>query len=258
MSVLGSEPIALMAKWVEGTVVAQQAWTERLFSLRVEADIGSFEAGQFARMALPVAGEWVARPYSFVNAPREKPHEFCYNLVTDGPLSPRLAKLEPRDVVFFAPAAAGNFVLGEIPDADNLWLIATGTGIGPLLSMLKSEAPWKRFRNVILVHAVRHANELIYSETIGAIRTRHPDSFRAVSFVSREKRAGSLTGRIPQAIATERLERAAGVDLSPGSSQVMLCGNPEMVSDVVDVLKTRGMKRHRRREPGHVSVEAYW
>ena len=247
-----------MPKWIEGTVVAQQAWTEWLYSVKVDCDLGSFEAGQFAKLALPVSGELVSRPYSFVNAPREKPYEFCYNLVAEGPLSPRLARLEPMDVVFFAPGASGNFVLGEIPDADHLWLIATGTGIGPYLSMLKTEAPWKRFRKVILVHAVRHAKELIYRDAIEAVRAAHKDAFRTVSFVSRERHAGSLAGRIPDAIATEGLERAAGLELSARSSQVMLCGNPDMVTDVVDVLKARGMKRHRRREPGHVSVEPYW
>jgi len=247
-----------MAKWIEGTVVAQQAWTETLFSLRVDCDLGSFEAGQFAKLALPVASELVSRPYSFVNAPREKPYEFCYNLVAEGPLSPRLARLEPMDVVFFAPGASGSFVLGEVPDADHLWLIGTGTGIGPYLSMLRTEAPWKRFRKVILVRAVRHAKELIYGEAIAAIRAAHKDEFRTVSLVSRERHAGALSGRIPEGIASEALERAAGVELSARSSQVMLCGNPDMVTDVVEVLKTRGMKRHRRREPGHVSVEPYW
>ncbi len=247
-----------MPKWIEGTVVAQQAWTEWLYSLQVDCELGSFEAGQFAKLALPVAGALVSRPYSFVNAPREKPLEFCYNLVAEGPLSPRLARLEPMDVVFFSPGASGNFLLGEIPEAEHLWLIATGTGIGPYLSMLRTEAPWKRFRKVILVHAVRHAKELIYRDAIELIRKGHPDGFQTVAFVSRERHAGSLPGRIPQAIATEALERAAGAELSAGSSQVMLCGNPDMITDVVDVLKARGMKRHRRREPGHISVEPYW
>lgn len=247
-----------MPKWIEGTVVAQHAWSEGLYSLKVDCELGSFEAGQFAKLALPVAGELVSRPYSFVSPPREKPYEFCYNLVPEGPLSTRLARLEPMDVVFFAAGASGNFVLGEIPDAENLWLIATGTGIGPYLSMLRTEAPWKRFRKVILVHAVRHAKDLIYRDLIEGIRARHPDALRTVSFVSRERHAGALEGRIPEAIANEALERAAGVELSAGAAQVMLCGNPDMVTDVVDVLKARGMKRHRRREPGHVSVEPYW
>ncbi len=247
-----------MGKWIEGTVVGQQAWSEGLYSLKVDCEIGTFEAGQFAKLALPVAGQLVSRPYTFVNAPREKPYEFCYNAVADGPLSTRLARLETMDVVFFAPGASGNFVLSEIPDAENLWLIATGTGIAPYLSMLRTEAPWKRFRKVVLVRAVRHAKDLIYRDLIEGIRERHPGELRTVAFVSRERHGGALPGRIPEAIASEALERAAGVELSARTAQVMLCGNPDMVTDVVDVLKGRGMKRHRRREPGHVSVEPYW
>jgi ferredoxin--NADP+ reductase len=247
-----------MAKWVEGTVVGQKQWTERLFSLQVDADIGSFEPGQWVKLALPVAREFVARPYSFVNPPGGRPHEFYYNPVPEGHLTTRLARLESMDVVFLSPAASGLFTLSEVPDAECLWLIATGTGLGPFLSMLRCDTPWQRFREVVLVHAVRHAADLTYRDAIEAVRSQHRDRFRAVSFVSREKHPGALAGRVPEAIADERLERAAGATLSPRSAQVMLCGNPEMVMDVTEALKARGLKRHRHREPGHVAVEPYW
>lgn len=247
-----------MGKWIEGTVVGQKRWTDHLYSLQVDAEIGSFGPGQWTKLALPVGGEFVARAYSFVNASRERPHEFFYNTVPEGHLSPRLARLEPMDVVFLAPAASGLFTLDEVPDAEVLWLIATGTGLGPYLSMLRSDALWDRFRKAVLVHAVRRAADLAYRDVVAAIAARHGERFRAVSFVSREQHAGALAGRIPEAIGDERLERAAGVPLAPETSQVMLCGNPDMVMDATDALKARGLKRHRHRDPGHVAVEPYW
>jgi ferredoxin--NADP+ reductase len=84
-----------MGKWIEGTVIGQKQWTDRLFSLQVDAEVGAFEPGQWTKLALPVGGEFIARPYSFVNAPKDRPHEFYYNTVPEGHLSPRLARLEP-------------------------------------------------------------------------------------------------------------------------------------------------------------------
>src|SRR6266853_1395693 len=247
-----------MQKWLDGTVVNQKRWTETLFTLQVEADIARFEAGQFAKLALAVEGEMVARPYSFVNAPRERPHEFYYVTLPDGPLTQRLSKLEAKDTIYLAPRPAGFLVLSEIPEGENLWLISTGTGIGPLLSILKSEGPWQRFKQVVLVHAVRHAEELTYRDSLSQLLSEHGERMRVVSFVSRENKPGTLQGRMPLAIEEGRLEAAAGVALSAKTSQVMICGNPEMVRDTSEALARRGMKKHRRREPGHIAVENYW
>src|SRR5713101_2218890 len=92
-----------MQKWVEGTVVNQKRWTETLYTLQVEADVARFEAGQFAKLALAAEGEMVARPYSFVNAPNERPHEFYYVTLPDGPLTQRLRKLQAGDAIYLAP-----------------------------------------------------------------------------------------------------------------------------------------------------------
>jgi len=247
-----------MSKWLEGRVVGQKRWTDRLYSLQVAAPLGRFEAGQFTKLALDVGGERFARPYSLVNAPGFEPQEFYYNVVAAGPLSPRLAALAAGDAVFVAPNVAGFLVLAEVPDAENLWLIATGTGLGPFLSILRTEALWKRFRRVTLVHATRTAAEQTYGELLEAVGAARGEQFRRVAFVSREKAPGTLEGRVPAAIGDGRLERAAGAELSAGRSHAMLCGNPAMVSDVTAALATRGMRKHRRRAPGHITVETYW
>ena len=239
--------------WLEAKVLENRHWTDALFSLRVEGPRLAFEAGQFVRIALDIDGERVARPFSFVNPPSDPRLEFYGIVLPEGPLSPRLARLAPGDSLFVASNPAGFLVLSELPDRDSLWLMSTGTGIAPFLSILRTEAPWKRFRNVVLVHAVRHAAELVYRETIGQMK-----DLRYVPFVSRESAPGALAGRIPAAVTDGRLEAAAGLRLAPETSQVMLCGNPDMLKDTTAALVARGLRKHRRRNPGHISVESFW
>jgi ferredoxin--NADP+ reductase len=247
-----------MSKWAEGSVVASRRWTERLYSLQVDANIARFQAGQFVKLALAVDGEMVARPYSFVNAPKERPHEFYYVLLPEGPLTPRLAKLEAGDAIYLSPQASGFLTLAEVPQGEHLWLLATGTALGPFLSILKTEAPWQRFKRVVLVHAVREARELSYQDQVHLLLAQHSGQFTFVPFVSREETDYALRGRIPEAIADGRLEARADIGFSPAVSQVMICGNPEMVTATVHTLQQRGLKKHRRRDPGQISVENYW
>ena len=248
-------------QWAKGTVIENRHWTETLFSLRVDAPRLSFEAGQFVRIALDMkegdAGSRVARPFSFVNPPADPVLEFYGIVVPEGPLSPRLARLAPGDALHVATNPAGFLVLSEVPEARSLWLISTGTGIAPFLSMLRTEAPWKRFEHVVLVHAVRYARELAYQELVREICLKRP-SLRYLSFVSRESHPASLAGRIPAALRDGRLERSAGLELSARSSHVMLCGNPDMLKDATAALAERGLRKHRRRNPGHISVESFW
>ena len=243
-------------KWLTGTVTENRHWTETLFSLRVEGARPRYEAGQFVRIALDTvegdAASRVARAFSLVNPPDDPVLEFYGVIVPEGPLSPRLAKLQPGDALYVAPNPAGFLVLSEVPDAETLWLVATGTGLAPFLSILRTATPWRRFKNVVLVHAARYASELTYGEVIRASAARY------VTFVSREPAPGSLAGRIPAAIADGRLEKAAGLPLAPQSSHVMLCGNPQMLRDATAALAARGMRKHRRRASGHITVESFW
>jgi ferredoxin--NADP+ reductase len=251
-----------MSKWVEGKVVGNRQWTDRLYSLQVAAPEVTFVAGQFARLALPAPPgskePMLGRPYSFVNPPQDSPHEFYFNVLPEGPLSPRLARLQGGAPVWLLDRANGFFTIAELPPADALWCLATGTGLGPYLSMLRTADPWERFERVVLVHAARYAADLSYGNVIAGISAARSGRFSFVRFVSREAHPGALQGRIPEAIVDGRLEAWTGVPLTAANAHAMLCGNPDMVRDTQAVLESRGMRRHRRREPGHFTVETYW
>lgn len=217
-----------------------------------------FRAGQFVKIGLEMGGDIVGRPYSLVNAPQEQTLEFYFSVIPEGPLSPRLATLAAGDRVLVAPHASGFLVLDEVPPANHLWLLSTGTGIGPFLSILKTADPWRRFQRVVLVHAVRSLDELSYRRTIVNIAEANMHRFCYIPLVSREAADYALSGRIPLAIADGRLEARAHLALDPAQSHVMLCGNPAMIEESVAVLKSRGLTKNRRKAPGQISVESYW
>lgn len=267
-----------MSAWIEGRVAGKKRWTPGLLSLEVDAPQLTFVAGQFARLALPTlnaaaqdatAGDCVAqsvpskdamigRPYSFVNPPHAPHHEFYFNVVAEGPFSPRLALLEAGDPLWLAPRANGFFSIVETPATDVLWCMSTGTGVGPFLSILRTDEPWRKFSRVVLVHAARVGSDLTYGDVMAELMRKHGGTFSYVPVVSREAHPDALAGRIPALIDDGSLETRAGLALTAENSHAMLCGNPAMVDDVQGLLLTRGMKRHRRKEPGHVTLETYW
>jgi ferredoxin/flavodoxin---NADP+ reductase len=207
---------------------------------------------------LEIGDELVSRPYSYVNAPDDPLLEFYFVTVPDGPLTNKMVELKSGDAIWVMRRAAGFLTLNEVPDSRHLWLLSTGTAIGPFLSILKTEQPWQRFERVVLVHAVRLAAELSFRQTIESLRSRYPTQFQFIPFASREDTDFAIRARIPASIADGRLEAAAGMAFSPELSQIMICGNPEMVKSTQSILEERGLSRNRRRAPGHLSVENYW
>jgi ferredoxin/flavodoxin---NADP+ reductase len=145
----------------------------------------------------------------------------------------------------------------------DLWMLATGTGLGPYLSILQDPQTWEQFENLIVAHSVRHANELAYAEMLTAMQEHPPFGnararLHCVTTVTRENVHGALQGRIPALIEGGQLENAAGVAFSHDWSRFMLCGNPEMVAQTRKLLKDRGFTNDRKLEPGHIAVENYW
>jgi len=247
-----------MAKFVQGKVVGKTVWNDKLFSLQVDAEVAAFKAGQFTRLGLTIAGEQVAHPYSYVNAPHVRPLEFYFVLVPGGVLTTQLSKLEKGDSIQVSHQAFGFLRLDQVPEARYLWLLSTGTGIGPFLSILNTDEPWQRFERVVLVHAVRYSDELTYQDSINQFSTQYGDQFRYIPFVSRTETDFALQMRIPDAIAGGQLEQQAGISLTAESSQVMLCGNPNMISDTTQALLAKGLQHNKRKSPGQISVENYW
>ena len=244
--------------WIQGEVVSVKHWTESLYSIRINAPKVKFIAGQYTKISLIIDNEEVARPYSFVNSPNEEFHEFYSVSVPNGPLSSALQKLKEGDPINIGANGNGFLILNEIPDTVNIWMLATGTAIGPYLSILKTKASWNKFKKVILVHAVRYNKELTYQKTITSLKEQYGDRFIYISYVSREDSKFSLKGRIPKDIKNGNLEVKANVKMLPENTHVMICGNPEMVKDTTIELKNIGLKKHRRNSPGHITTENYW
>ncbi|KKO48234.1 ferredoxin-NADP reductase [Arsukibacterium sp. MJ3] len=246
-----------MAQWLNATVAETIHWTSSLFSIKAKTGPLPFIAGQFVRLALEGPEGRLQRAYSLVNPPDSDYQEFLISTVADGLLSPLLQQLTPGDTLGISHPPTGFFILDEIPDGDNLWLIATGTGIGPYLSMLATSEPYQRFAKIILIHSVRSAADLAYQELIAGFAKQYPGQLHYQPIVTREPHPGALQDRIPNLITSQQLQQHCGQGLNE-KSQVMLCGNPQMITDTKAVLESMGLKKNLRRTPGNITVEQYW
>lgn len=244
--------------WVEGRVIERIEWTPTLFSLRVAADLAPYKAGQFTKLALEQGDRRIQRAYSFVNPPSAPYHEFYLVEIPSGELTPSLGSLQAGDSLLVQSLATGFLTLDEVPAGRDLWLLSTGTAIGPFLSMLADGEAFNRFDNLVLVHGVRKGEELSYQALIASFAEQHGERFRYVPFVSREEWHDAMVGRIPAAIASGQLQQRVGLEFSPELSQVLICGNPEMVKETQQTLLALGLAKNLRRTPGNISAENYW
>ncbi|NMM41690.1 FAD-binding oxidoreductase [Pseudoalteromonas arctica] len=246
-----------MSNWVEASVKEIVWWTDSLFSLIVNADVGPFKAGQFTKLSMMMDEKRIARAYSYVNAPSSPDLEFYLINVADGLLSQQLAKLKPGDTVMIESRASGFFTIDEIPASEQLFMLSTGTAIGPFLSILDQPDVWQQFKHITLVHGVRLNADLSYQAKIAQLQQQYPQ-LAYLPVVSREQAIVGLDGRITDRIADGTLFNHCNSTVSPQSTQFMICGNPQMVKDTSALLIKQGYTRNRRREPGQITVEQYW
>ena len=248
-----------MAQWLDAKVVKRIDWNDHLFSLTCScADFPGFTPGQFTKFGVMRDGKIISRPYSLVNSSDNPELEIVAVPVADGVLSPDLHAMQPGDDIKVMAPATGFLVLDEVPDSQNLWLLATGTGVGPFLSILSGADPWQRFDKITLVYGVRHGNDLAYLNNIHHWLEQYPQRFSFIPVVSREPMQGALRGRIPALLQSGKIQQQSQQSLNATDSQVMLCGNPQMITSALEVLTDMGLKKHLRRSPGQISMERYW
>jgi len=243
-------------------VLSVHRWTNTLFSFTMTRPAHfKFTAGQFARIGLKVGDELVVRAYSVVSSPFDETLEFFSIVVPEGKFTSNLQHLKVGDELYLEKIPYGYLTLAryQLPLPQDLWLLGTGTGLAPFLSMLQDFETWNKYKHINLVYSVRTQDELAYVDRIQEIAQTFGEDhtgFKFIPIITRDPEA-ALHHRLPILIENGELERAAGLQLNPETSHVMLCGNPEMVEDTKEALKARGLTMNRRGE-GNIAVENYW
>lgn len=248
------------------TITRVRPWTDSLFSFRTTRDRGyRFVPGQFARLGVrgTAEGSIVWRAYSIASAAHDEHLEFFSVVVPDGAFTSRLSKLKEGDTILVERRSYGFLTTDRFQAGRDLWMLATGTGLAPFLSILHDLETWERYENLVLVQSVRTQQELAYEELIRGFHrseyyAEHARKLRYARIVTREPVPGALRDRVTKLLASGVLEQNIGLGLDHERSRIMLCGNPEMVQDSRGILVERGFRMSRREEPGHLAVENYW
>lgn len=261
------------------TVLSKTSITPTLFSFTTTRPDGfRFEAGQFVRLGIapeqllanagkPKASisQKIFRAYSVVSSPYDEYLEFFSVVVPDGAFTSQLQYLQVGDTLYLNPEPFGFLTLARYqePMPSDLWLLATGTGIAPFLSMLGDLNTWQNYQNIVLVYSVSKQAELAYVDKIHELTKQfgklvdEPAKLHFVAIVTRENMADCFNARIPILIENGKLEERLDLFFNPATSHIMLCGNPQMVHDTKEALKNKGLSMNRR-GVGNIAVENYW
>ncbi|WP_394213482.1 ferredoxin--NADP reductase [Psychrobacter piscatorii] len=267
------------------TVLSKTTWTPNLFSFTVSRpDSFKFTAGQFVRLGVnpsqlkyyqqveasdgvsdEALNEDIFRAYSIVSSPFDEVLEFFSIVIPDGAFTSQLQHLQVGDELLLNTMPFGFLTLARYqkPLPKNLWLLATGTGLAPFLSMLQDLKTWEDYEHIVLAYSARSTDELAYVEQIERLQedfgtlVDNPAKLIFIPIVTRESVDGALSERLPKLLLEGTLQARAGIDLDVDTTHVMLCGNPDMVDDTKEALKTLGLVMNRRGE-GNIAVENYW
>lgn len=251
-------------KYTTEKITEIKAWTPNLFSFKTTRYRSyRFLPGQFARLGIRKDGKIVWRAYSIVSADYDEHLEFFSIVVPGGEFTTELSRLKVGDELYVEKKNYGFLTTDRFEAGHDLWMLSTGTGLAPFISILNDLKIWEHYENLVLVYSVRYESELAYQKEIENFR-RHElfsefgDKLKYVKVVTREKVPGALDKRIPQLLESGELEASVGLKLSQERSRVMICGNPEMVDETRDWLTIHGYQVSRRGQPGHLAVENLW
>ncbi len=250
------------------TLTELRYWTPTLLSFKTTRPLQlTYLPGQYARLGVPLNDQLIWRAFSFVSAPHEPLLEFLAVLIPGGLFTEQLKQMQPGDGLHVEHENYGFMTADRFTDAEDCWMLATGTGIGPFISMLRDGAIWTRFRRLILVHGVREPQDLVYHDELVGMQSAalaEGDTAR-LCLVSCVSRAGDdqpslmqLAGRMTEAWDSGKLEAITGLAITPQQSRMMLCGNPQMIEDMRARLHQRGMTPCRKLAPGQFLTENYW
>jgi ferredoxin--NADP+ reductase len=244
-------------------VINVQHWNDTLFSFRTTRDAGfRFDSGQFVMMGLEVDGRPLMRAYSIASANWEEHLEFFSIKVANGPLTSRLQHLQPGDPVIVTRKPTGTLVLNDLKPGRHLYLLGTGTGLAPFLSIVRDPETYERFDRIVLAHGVRNVSDLAYFDHIERELPQHEylgDLVREklIYYPTVTREPFHHRGRITDLIVDGLMNEAIGLPpLNPQTDRVMLCGSPAMLEDLGALLDGRGFHASpRTREPGDYVIE---
>jgi ferredoxin--NADP+ reductase len=237
-------------------------WSESLFSFTTTRSSGlRFRSGHFVMLGLEVEGRPLLRAYSVASAHYDEHLEFYSIKVADGPLTSRLQNIKPGDSVYVSKKPTGTLVLDNLVRGKRLYLLASGTGLAPFMSVIRDPETYERFENVVVVHGVRFANELGYRRYIEEELPQHEligeqvqKQLRYYPTVTREPFRNQ--GRITTLIDNGKLFADLGLPaLDRADDRVMICGSPSMLKDVVTLLEARGLTEGSSDGQGEYVVE---
>jgi ferredoxin/flavodoxin---NADP+ reductase len=244
------------------TVLSVKHWNDKLFSFSATRDPAfRFRNGQFAMIGLEVSGRPLVRAFSMVSANYDDNLEFLSIKVQDGPLTSKLQHIQPGDKVLVGKKPTGTLVLDNLLPGKRLYLLSTGTGIAPFMSIIRDPESYERFEKVILVHGVRHISDLAYHERL--TKELAEDEFigemvreQLVYYPAVTREPFKNHGRITALMASGKLFQDIGVPpLNREEDRVMLCGGPAMLTDLRTMLQDRGWVEGNMGEPGDYVIE---